>query len=463
MQTVIEFATQNTDGIARKEFMSIDKISTAIQKILDRTDLVKGEEATKQAMILPMLEALGYDIWNPAEVCPEFIADTTVKKNGQKEKVDFAIILNEKPRIFIEVKAYGENLDGHHGQLKRYFTSTPSVSLGILTNGTEYRFFTDTGEINIQDDIPFFVSNLTALDQGLDIMARFQKQVFSGEAIREFATELKYTEKLLKFLRTELDMKDGGELSEGFMRWILATPGLYDGRVTINIVERFRPLAKTALQKVIRNIVRRSVAAMDQSFMNSANDQEETNDFQDKEIDTLEEETISDNENDSDGDAESIRKSCSATDEQLDAFAIIKQQFENSSFADTTIYDPSTKEDIPIEIGYKNTSTYCNIYFNKSSWWNLRLSLEGRLKWIHVDIEPETGRKLTPAHFNVLPSSRTSVYRVQINNINELNELEQLILGSFEKTVADREKFRSRSLQNDAQVSPNTLETEEVC
>jgi len=34
-----------------------------------------------------MLDALGYDIWNPCEVCPEYAADTAIKKAGQKEKV----------------------------------------------------------------------------------------------------------------------------------------------------------------------------------------------------------------------------------------------------------------------------------------------------------------------------------------------------------------------------------------
>ncbi|MDQ7075299.1 MAG: hypothetical protein Q9O24_09150 [Gammaproteobacteria bacterium] len=68
--------------------MSIEEIKTAVEKILPRLELVKGkgEEATKQAMVLPMIEALGYDIWNPSEVCPEFEADTAVKKEWSKRK-----------------------------------------------------------------------------------------------------------------------------------------------------------------------------------------------------------------------------------------------------------------------------------------------------------------------------------------------------------------------------------------
>ena len=101
--------------------MAFENIKSAVENIIKRTSVVygKGEEATKQALVLPLIESLGYDIWNPEEVCPEFEADTSIKKGGQKEKVDYAIITNGKPRIFIEVKTLGENLDGHHGQLKK--------------------------------------------------------------------------------------------------------------------------------------------------------------------------------------------------------------------------------------------------------------------------------------------------------------------------------------------------------
>ncbi|USE37724.1 hypothetical protein [Endozoicomonas sp. SCSIO W0465] len=62
--------------------------------VVERVDAVKGrgEEATKQAMILPIIEALGYDIWNPSEVCPEFEADTAIKKNGNYSALSKGIL-----------------------------------------------------------------------------------------------------------------------------------------------------------------------------------------------------------------------------------------------------------------------------------------------------------------------------------------------------------------------------------
>lgn len=190
----------------------------------------RGEEATKQSLVMPLIQALGYDIWNPIEVAPEHDADFAIKKLGQKEKVDIAIILASTPRIYFEVKAIEVPLDGHEGQLARYFNATTSVTLGVLTNGLEWRFFTDTGNPNIMDAQPFHTTRLDSPDQGLDVMLRFCREYFSPEAIRDYATELLYTSRIAAFLRNELDLRDK-DLSEYFIRWILKSDGLYDGVV----------------------------------------------------------------------------------------------------------------------------------------------------------------------------------------------------------------------------------------
>ncbi|MDQ7075300.1 MAG: hypothetical protein Q9O24_09155 [Gammaproteobacteria bacterium] len=336
------------------------------------------------------------------------------------------------PKIFVEVKSIDEDLDGHHGQLKRYFTSTTSVSLGILTNGIEYRFFTDTSEINIQDDLPFFVAELDSIDNGLDILARFQKDVFSGEAIREFATELTYTEKMYDFLKLELDIRDG-ELSESFMRWLLSSKGMCESRVTANVVDHFRPIAKDALQKVLRSIVRRSVAAIDEGVSSSPVEdcQKEDNpkDVVSSPNDSEQDEVVKPSGN---------RKGIVTTDIELDSFAIIKKQFESSSLFDKEIYNPSIKKMSPLELGYKDTTGYFGVYFNKPSWWIVRLYLEVKVKWIAINIDPEEGRKLMPSHLEVLPKNSLGDFRVKVSGIEDLHALSHLIFAGFEKTIQDR-------------------------
>jgi len=208
--------------------MSFEKLKAVAAQVLNRIPAVrgKGEQATKQSLVLPMLDALGYDIWNAAEVCPEYDADFAIRKAGQKEKVDIAILLALLPRIYVETKSIDEILDGHEGQLARYFNATKTVTLGILTNGIEWRFFTDTGDPNVMDMQPFHIVRLDAPDQGLDVLARFAKSVFSADAIRDYATELRYTSEMANFLRKELDLKDR-EPSEYFVRWISTTTELF--------------------------------------------------------------------------------------------------------------------------------------------------------------------------------------------------------------------------------------------
>jgi hypothetical protein len=111
----------------------MDRLKSAVNKILARLPNARGrgEVATKQSLVLPLLDALGYDIWNPAEVCPEYEADFAIKKYGQKEKVDLALFLQDVPRIDVEVKSVDEPLDGHEGQLSRDFNATPTPSKSV--------------------------------------------------------------------------------------------------------------------------------------------------------------------------------------------------------------------------------------------------------------------------------------------------------------------------------------------
>ena len=117
----------------------IDKIKQHSQRI----EMVKGnlatEEATKTALIMPFFSLLGYDVFNPMEFIPEFVADVGTKKG---EKVDYAIMNEGKPVILIEAKGVDDDLTKHDAQLFRYFTVT-EAKFAILTNGIVYKFFTD--------------------------------------------------------------------------------------------------------------------------------------------------------------------------------------------------------------------------------------------------------------------------------------------------------------------------------
>ena len=126
------------------------------ETITSKKELVQTEEAVKLTFVMPFLQLLGYNIFDPNEVIPEFTADIGTKKG---EKVDFAIIHNDKPHILIEVKGLNEVLEAHNTQLYRYFHAT-SAKFAILTNGIVYQFFSDLDEINKMDAKPFLVLDL---------------------------------------------------------------------------------------------------------------------------------------------------------------------------------------------------------------------------------------------------------------------------------------------------------------
>ncbi|MFM8330301.1 MAG: type I restriction endonuclease [Candidatus Methylumidiphilus sp.] len=413
--------------------MSIDKIKIAAEQIPNRLPAVKGkgEEATKQALVLPMLAALGYDIWNPAEVCPEYDADFAIKKAGQKEKVDIAILLLSYPRVYMEVKSADTILDGHEGQVARYFNSTSTVTLGILTNGIEWRFYTDTANPNVMDSQPFHIVRLDAADQGLDVLVRFSRQFFSPEAIRDFATELLYTANIAAFLRSEIDLREK-DPSEYFIRWILKSEKMYDGVVNQNVIERFRPIVKAGLTRVIREVVRRSVIAMDvEAARNEFNEPIPSADSV-LGIDAEKSAVAVD-------DAIDLSKSAIlTTDRELALFGIAKDIFEKSSFASSTIFDASTRKDTTISIAYKDTTGYFGVYFNKPSWWILRAVTEAKKPWIGFNIPVDLGLSVLPSSFVRLDPSPFAEFRVAISAPEDLKKLEAVLLASFEQAILMR-------------------------
>ena len=81
-----------------------EDIAKLSEQIRPRSENVFGEEATKQALILPFFSALGYDVWEPREVQPEYVSDAAKKKSGQFERVDYAIAVDQHSGQFLKQK-----------------------------------------------------------------------------------------------------------------------------------------------------------------------------------------------------------------------------------------------------------------------------------------------------------------------------------------------------------------------
>jgi len=213
----------------------IDQLRAFATRVSKLKEQVQTEEATKTSLVMPFFSLLGYDVFNPLEFIPEFTADVGIKKG---EKVDYAIMKDGTPTILIEAKATCENLDRHGGQLFRYFGTT-TAKFGILTNGVDYRFYTDLDEPNKMDQKPFFSINLLDLrDQEMNELKKFQKSTFDVEQVFNNAEDLKYTNQIKLFLSRQFE---DPELD--FTSYIVGS--IYPGRRTHAILDKFKPVVYT--------------------------------------------------------------------------------------------------------------------------------------------------------------------------------------------------------------------------
>jgi hypothetical protein len=178
----------------------IDQVRTLASRVEVSKDLLQTEEATKNAMVMPFIQMLGYNVFDPMEVTPELIADVGTKKG---EKVDYAILRDGRPIMLFECKKSGEDLKVNHAsQLFRYFHVT-EARFGVLMNGIVYRFFTDLEKPNKTDEKPFFEFNILDFrDQDVDELKKFAKTSFDVENILTTANHLKYTRSIQNTLNS---------------------------------------------------------------------------------------------------------------------------------------------------------------------------------------------------------------------------------------------------------------------
>lgn len=233
-----------TGGIMDTEKFK-DDLKNIGKRVIELRDSIGTEEATKTSLIMPFFAVLGYDLFNPIEFVPEFTADVGIKKG---EKVDYAIVLDGSPTILIEAKSINEQLTKHDSQLFRYFGTTES-KFGILTNGQEYKFFTDLDEPNKMDLTPFLTVDITKIkDNQFPELAKFHKDNFDVDKIMSSAAELKYLNTLKAYLADELNNP-----SEEFVKLLIGE--IYDGIKTKQIIEKFTPIIKKGLNQFINERV----------------------------------------------------------------------------------------------------------------------------------------------------------------------------------------------------------------
>lgn len=219
-------------------FNQLKGLADKVEQLKDKIDT---EESTKHAFTLPFINILGYDTFNPTEVVPEFTADLGLKKG---EKVDYAIFQNENPILIVECKHWKQNLDVHNSQLFRYFHVT-KTRFALLTNGIQYRFYTDLEEANKMDEKPFLEFDITKLkESSVKEIEKFHKSNFDVSKIVDNASNLKYTREVKSLIDQELS-----EPSQDFVK--LFANRAYGGRLTSKVMEEFTEIVAKAFNQTI--------------------------------------------------------------------------------------------------------------------------------------------------------------------------------------------------------------------
>lgn len=278
-----------------------EELAKIQEKVHSQGESTKTEEATKNAFVMPFIKALGYDVFDPLEVVPEFTADVGTKKG---EKVDYAIVDNGSVRMLFECKHSDNPLGSEHAsQLFRYFTAT-SARIGILTNGKQYQFFTDLEKSNVMDSKPFLELDFNNIDETvIPEIQKLTREEFDLESILNAAEELKYVGQIKRLLVTQLH-----EPESDWVRFF--TTRVYDGQFTHRVREQFTDLVLKATKQFITDQVNdRLKSALDSGENSSSH--AHASDESDVQTDNSEENPQEDHE-------------FEATFEELEGYRIVK-------------------------------------------------------------------------------------------------------------------------------------------
>lgn len=317
-----------------------DTIKQLAERILKLKDNIQTEEATKNAFIMPFINALGYDVFNPLEVLPEMTCDIGMKKG---EKIDYAIMKDDEPILLIECKHWKQDLNLHDNQLIRYF-NVSKAKFGLLTNGIIYRFYTDLKEPNKMDEKPFLEVDITDIrDNQIEELKKFHKSYFDVNSILNSASELKYMGELKTIIQNEFS-------SPSYDLVKLFATRVYDGRMLQNIIDQFTPLVKRAIASHINDIINERL----KGALTVNETKEENNNKPSNEPEVIKEEN---NQTDS---------KIITTEEELDAYRIIKAICRQKVDISRIVYrDAQTYFSILLDDN--NRKPICRMYFNTAT------------------------------------------------------------------------------------------------
>lgn len=288
---------------------------------------------------MPFLHSvLGYDVFDPSEVIPEFTADARTKKG---EKVDYALIKDNEVQILIECKKFDEKLSPKHAsQLFRYFSVT-SARVAILTNGVQYEFYTDLDAPNKMDEKPFLTLDLSDIDEHIvPEIKKLTKSSFDVDSIVDAAGELKYLSQIKKELEAQFESPE-----EDFVKFFASR--VYEGVLTAKVKLQFLEITSKALKQFLNDSINeRLKSAIDSDVKANI------------EIDR---EAVQKEETNSDDEVEDSK--IETTEEEIEGYNIIKAILRQKVSAER-IVARDTQSYFGILLDDNNRKPLCRLHFN---------------------------------------------------------------------------------------------------
>lgn len=312
-----------------------DNLKVLGDRILKLKEQILTEEATKNAFIMPFIQYLGYDVFNPIEVIPEYICDIGTKKG---EKIDYAIFKDGEPILLIECKHWAQDIDLHDNQLLRYF-NVSKAKFGVLTNGIVYKIYTDLVQKNIMDEKPFLEIDLTNLkDSHIEELKKFSKTVFDANKIFGTASDLKYTSEIKQLIKQELENP-----SEQFVRFFAKQ--VYSGILNQKNLDYFTTLVKRSSSSLINDIINERL----KTALKAETEKEEKEEKEAKQA------TIDQQEQDA--------PQIETTEEELEGFYTIKTMLREVIPPDRFTYKDSISY-FAINLDGNTRKPICRLFFN---------------------------------------------------------------------------------------------------
>lgn len=364
-----------------------EEVEAYVKRVRELVEHVHSEEATKKSLIEPLFTLLGYDLTDPRECVPEFKAE--FGKDRSTKPVDYAFYKNGRPSFFVEAKEVGRKLNGFDEQLGDYFGKCVEVKLGILTNGVQWRFFTDSVHENKMDTEPFLKwDSLSDKNAPLDFLTLLQKAQFNPQLIRTFAEKRRNQNLLLSEISRLL------EPSSEFVR--LAIQNIETRNLTEKVVDSWKPVLDSAIEEWAK-----------QKMLSMALDPSELADA-------------------------ASRGKAETTKEELDAFAAIQ-----------TILGPGRP------VGYEDTATYFKIHLKDHRTWVMcRLYLNRKRPALWVPMTPEEVQPLA-GQFTLSSPLVGAWTCVTLDSPKDLESLGSLLRQAFDSQKVSRAKGLDGAMKNE--------------